>query len=619
MSGLETVNPWSSRQPPPSQLAQSSLQDEDGLSMEARQLSEQQTLEFDRIGSSRSDRNASSNQHKEDTGESSAIHGADAQQKSQGCQKLLTLCLRVCKPCLTEFNPLPQHASRCDRLKYAFMCPPHGCVSQWMLLLLTVTLTWAVLWSVTGAAALPGGNLFALFVLVVACKVGGALVELIKLPALLGMLIVGFLLRNIPVINVAEDINPEWSSSLRAMALVIILLQAGIGLDAGALKRLSIVCVRLCCLPCIAEACTAAVVSHFLLGFPWPWGFMLGFVLGAVTPAVIVPSLLALQSKGYGVRQGIPTLVIAAASCDDVLAIGAFGVILGAAFATGNLVYSIFRGPLELLMGVLYGGLAGLLLWFLPDSNQTWLTRKRFLLLIYGGTFAIFGSGAAHFPGAGALGCLTMAFIAGHRWKAEKEAIDQMLSYVWILFEPLLFGLIGAEVAISYLDPATVGLGLVTLLIGLFVRMVISGLAVTRAGLTLKEKCFISLAWLPKATVQAAIGSVALDTARERGAGEEFETYGIQLLTVAVLSILITAPLGAIAISLTGPLLLRRDPMTAGGDGNRLRDDVQSAVCRDEEASHPRYEETRREDASAPPQEEQNVLLEEERRDENAI
>ena len=91
-----------------------------------------------------------------------------------------------------------------------------------------------------------------------------------------GMLIVGFILRNVPIINVAEDIYPTWSSSLRALALVVILLQAGIGLDAAALKRLSIVCVRLCCMPCIAEACTAAVASHYLLGFPWPWGFMLG-------------------------------------------------------------------------------------------------------------------------------------------------------------------------------------------------------------------------------------------------------------------------------------------------------------------------------------------------------
>ena len=88
-------------------------------------------------------------------------------------------------------------------------------------------------------------------------------------------------------------------------------------------------------MPCIAEACTVGLVSHFLLGFPWLWGFMLGFVLGAVTPAVIVPTLLSLQEKGYGVTKGIPTLIIAAASADDVLAISAFGVVLGAAFATG--------------------------------------------------------------------------------------------------------------------------------------------------------------------------------------------------------------------------------------------------------------------------------------------
>ncbi|XP_041485544.1 sodium/hydrogen exchanger 9B2-like isoform X2 [Lytechinus variegatus] len=591
----ETINPWSNRHPSPAQAC-----NEDGLSPHDVLVSQQRTLEFDAVGSNPGDQ----------------LRGKESgdakQEKSEGCPaRCSSCCLQLCRPCLVDFHPLPSEPTRCQRFRYFLMCPPHGDLARWLTILLLVVLTWVVLWAVTGSEALPGGNLFALFILVVACKAGGLAIEVIKLPALLGMLIVGFMLRNIPVINVASDIHPSWSSSLRDMALVIILLQAGIGLDASALKRLSMVCVRLCCMPCIAEACTAAIVSHFLLGFPWPWGFMLGFVLGAVTPAVIVPSLLGLQARGYGVRQGIPTLVIAAASCDDVLAIGAFGVILGIAFAKGDIIYSIFRGPLELIMGVTFGCLAGLLLWYIPDQNQTWLSKKRFILLVYGGIFAVFGSGAAHYPGAGALGCLTMAFIAGHRWKEGKEAVDKLLSYLWLLFEPLLFGLIGAEVSISYLDPATVGLGFATLIIGLCVRMIVSALAVTRAGLTWKEKLFISLAWLPKATVQAAIGSVALDTARDRGNEEELEIYGIQLLTVAVLSILFTAPLGAVLISLTGPRLLRCAPPT---QANPTRD-----IPEAEEETQPRYEPTRGGSCREEPPRENNVLLEQGAVGENSV
>nr|XP_054773082.1 sodium/hydrogen exchanger 9B2-like [Lytechinus pictus] len=590
----ETINPWSNRRPSPAQVC-----NKDGLSPHDVLVSQQRTLEFDAVGGNPNDQ-----QRGKESGDAK-------QEKSEGCPaRCSSCCHQLCRPCLVDFHPLPSQPTRCQRFRYFLMCPPHGDLARWLTILLLVVLTWVVLWAVTGSEALPGGNLFALFILVVSCKAGGLAVEVIKLPALLGMLIVGFMLRNIPVINVASDIYPSWSSSLRDMALVIILLQAGIGLDASALKRLSMVCIRLCCMPCIAEACTAAIVSHFLLGFPWPWGFMLGFVLGAVTPAVIVPSLLGLQARGYGVRQGIPTLVIAAASCDDVLAIGAFGVILGIAFAKGDIIYSIFRGPLELVMGVTFGCSAGLLLWYIPDQNQTWLSKKRFILLVFGGIFSVFGSGAAHYPGAGALGCLTMAFIAGHRWKDGKEGVNRLLSYLWLLFEPLLFGLIGAEVSISYLDPATVGLGFATLIIGLCVRMIVSALAVTGAGLTWKEKLFVSLAWLPKATVQAAIGSVALDTARDRGNEEELEIYGIQLLTVAVLSILFTAPLGAILISLTGPRLLRCAPPT---QPNPTRDIPEA------EETQPRYEPTRGGSCREEPPRENNVLLEQRTVAENSV
>ncbi|XP_038060272.1 sodium/hydrogen exchanger 9B2-like [Patiria miniata] len=479
-------------------------------------------------------------------------------------------CKAVLRPCMAQYNPLPDNPSLCVRLKHALLCPPHGRMSRDLTLVLLVFLSWGVVWGATGDAALPGGTFFALYVLTICCILGGFLVKLVRLPPLLGMLIVGFILRNVPRINIAVDIDKEWSSGLRSVALVVILMQAGLGLDAKALRSLSMVCVRLCFLPCLVEACVAGVVSHFLLGLPWVWGFMLGFVLGAVTPAVIVPSLLSLQKRGYGIDKGIPTLVIAAASCDDVLAISAFGVILGAAFATGDLVYNILRGPLELVVGVAFGCLGGVVLWYLPDRFQNAFVLRRTVLLFGGGLFAVFGSAAVKFSGAGALGCLTMAFVAGHGWKKNKEPIVKNIDLLWIIFEPLLFGLIGAEVAIETVQPATIGLGLATLFIGLAARLLASFLAVCRAKMNLKEKLFIALAWLPKATVQAAIGPVALDTAIKHGSGEYIE-LGTQLLTVAVLSILVTAPLGAIAIALAGPRLLSKSINEKPRDNNNRR------------------------------------------------
>ncbi|XP_071953429.1 sodium/hydrogen exchanger 9B2-like [Antedon mediterranea] len=482
--------------------------------------------------------------------------------KSNGCCSNCKQSYMVAfKPWMSKYYKHRQNPTIMQRLKYAMMCPPHGTFSNLLLCVLLLGVSWGMLWAITGEEALPGGNLFGLFLLVVLCQLGGVLIQLIKLPELLGMLIVGFLLGNVPAINFAEDIYPEWSSSLRSMALVVILIRAGLGLDADALRRLSCVCVRLCCMPCVAEAVTVGITANLLLGFPWVWGFMLGFVLGAVTPAVIVPTLLSLQDRGYGVTKGIPTLVIAAASCDDVLAISVFGVLLGSAFSTGNLLYSIFRGPLELIIGVSVGVLSGVILWYIPNQNQVKVSFMRFLLLFCTGLFYIFGSNVAELSGAGALGCLTMAFVAGYGWKPNKEPIEKLMEFMWIIFQPLLFGLIGAEVKLSYLEPSSIGLGLAVVFTGLTARILVSILAVSGAGLTIKEKVFVAIAWLPKATVQAAIGSVALDTARERGAEEHLEDLGRQILTIAVLVILLTAPIGAILIMLTGPKLLQSNAL----------------------------------------------------------
>lgn len=144
------------------------------------------------------------------------------------------------------------------------------------------------------------------------------------LPPLLGMLLAGFLLRNIPVISDNVQIRHKWSSSLRSIALSVILVRAGLGLDSKALKKLKGVCVRLSMDPCLVEACTSALLVHFLMGLPWQWAFILGFVLGAVFPAVVVPSMLLLQGGGYGVEKGVPTLLMAAGSFDDILAITGF-------------------------------------------------------------------------------------------------------------------------------------------------------------------------------------------------------------------------------------------------------------------------------------------------------
>ncbi|XP_016079087.1 PREDICTED: mitochondrial sodium/hydrogen exchanger 9B2 isoform X1 [Miniopterus natalensis] len=457
----------------------------------------------------------------------------------------------------------PTKSSPLQRLRQTFACPPHGLLARVITNVTMVVLLWAVVWSITGSECLPGGNLFGIIILFYCAIIGGKLLGLIKLPTLpplpplLGMLLAGFLLRNIPVVSDNVQIKHKWSSTLRSIALSIILIRAGLGLDSKALKKLKGICMRLSMGPCLVEACTSALLAHFLMGLPWQWAFILGFVVGAVSPAVVVPSMLLLQEGGYGVEKGIPTLLMAAGSFDDILAITGFNTCLGMAFSTGSTVFNVFRGVLEVVIGVATGSLLGFFIQYFPSSDQSKLVWKRAFLVLGLSVLAVFSSMYFGFPGSGGLCTLVMAFLAGLGWTNKKAEVEKIIAVAWSVFQPLLFGLIGAEVSVASLRPETVGLCVATLGTAVLIRILTTFLMVCFAGFNIKEKIFISFAWLPKATVQAAIGSVALDTAKSHEE-KQLEEYGMDVLTVAFLAILITAPIGSLLIGLLGPRLLQK-------------------------------------------------------------
>ncbi|KAJ8318807.1 hypothetical protein KUTeg_003898 [Tegillarca granosa] len=309
-----------------------------------------------------------------ETGSASiVIQQEDGVKTPKKCQKLRLFCHRLCKPVRTKYNPLPENASCLQRFKHALMCPPFGNLAGYINFFCLAAFIWMVLISVTEEGALPGGNFFSLFVLFFAAVSCGYLISFLRLPPLLGMLLAGALLRNVPVVKIVGDsIDKNWSGDLRAIALTVILIRAGLGLDPKALKKLSFTVLRLAFAPCLVECCAEAVAAHLLLGFPWPFAFLLGFVLAAVSPAVVVPSLLGLSDRGYGLNKGIPTLVIAAASVDDVLAITGFGIVLGIAFAGKGdpLAWAILKGPVEAVIGIIYGIVVGMFLWYIPSKDN---------------------------------------------------------------------------------------------------------------------------------------------------------------------------------------------------------------------------------------------------------
>ncbi|XP_049741567.1 sodium/hydrogen exchanger 9B2-like isoform X2 [Elephas maximus indicus] len=471
----------------------------------------------------------------------------------------------------SEKNPqeTPTASNHLQRLRQAFAYLSHGFLDRVVTNVVMVVLLWMVVWSVISDGILLGGNQFEIIILFFCAFIGGQLFRLIKLPTLpplpplLGMLLAGCLIRNIPVVSDNVQIEHKWSSILRSVALSISLVHASLEVDSQALKRLKGVCMRLSMGPCLVEACASALLAHFLMGLPWRWGFLLGFVLGAVSPAVVVPSMLRLQEEGYGVKTGAPTLLMAAGSFDDLLAITGFNMCLFIAFSTDSTIVNVLGGVLQVVIGVATGSLLGFFIHSLSSAQGTLVWMKAFLVLGSSGLL-IFSSVYFGFPGSGELLCvLVMAFLPGTGWTRKKAEVEKIIAVAWDIFQPLLFGLFGAEVSIASLKPETVGLCVATLGLAVLIRILTVFLMVCFADFNTKEKIFISFAWLPKATVQAAIGSVALDTARSHG-DTQLEEYGIAVLTVAFLAILITAPIGSLLIGLLGPRLLQKDEKVQG-------------------------------------------------------
>lgn len=427
-------------------------------------------------------------------------------------------------------------------------------------------LVYASLFLIFGDPMLPGGEGFALGVLYATALVFGWIVSLTTMPGLIGMLVAGLVLRNLPGEPI-DGLKSSWSSVLRDVALAIILLRGGIGLDLRQLKRLGISVVALTLCPQLVEAVTAAGLSIALFGLDWLWGLLGGFILGAVSPAVIVPLMLHLQGQGYGKKKGVPTMILAAAGLDDAVAITLIGVILGAIFQSGGVASKIIQGPVEVAVGILSGVALGFL------SKPLVHAKKRHRIAIVPlVSIAIFLL-ARHFKysGAGALFCMSYgAFFAFFcPVDAFVAEVDAFLKIVWKHYQPLLFSLVGAALDFSQVSGSDVGLSIVIILVAAVARSGVAFLSIYYSGLTIAERLFVAIAWLPKATVQAVMGPLPLDQAEQYG-DEEDEEYGLKVLTLAVMAILITAPIGAIGIQLSAPCLLEKD--TTGDQKSMARD-----------------------------------------------
>lgn len=381
---------------------------------------------------------------------------------------------------------------------------------------------------------------------------GDWLFKKFRVPGLIGMLLVGVLIGPYFLSWLSDDII-NISVDLRMIALIVILLRAGFEMSKETLNKVGKTALRLSFIPATFEAGAVCFFAPRLLGITYMESAMLGFILGAVSPAVVVPLMMRFIKEKKGTGKGIPTLVLAGASLDDVYTITVYTVLVGV--YTGyrvNIVRKLLEIPLSICLSMAIGLGVGYLLhrlfkYFTPRATKQTLTVLGVSILL---------TQLEHWiPVASLLAVISIGFIILEKEEAMAHRISAKLAKIWVFAEILLFVLLGAQVNIAIaLKMGLTGAFLICL--GLIFRSVGTYLCVMGSDLNFKERMFVVISYLPKATVQAAMGAAPLAAMKfagmDTGPGEV-------ILAMAVLSILLTAPLGASAIFIAGERFLEKD------------------------------------------------------------
>jgi len=377
--------------------------------------------------------------------------------------------------------------------------------------------------------------------------IGNLVFTKVKLPGLLGMLIVGIIIGPYSL-NLLDQSVLSISKDLRTIALIIILLRAGLGINRNELKKVGKTALSMSFIPGVFEGLTIIFLSMWLLHLDFIRSGMLGFIIAAVSPAVVVPLMLKLIDEKVGMKKGIPVLVLSAASLDDVFAITFFTSFMGFyANKNFNIGIQLLNIPVSIILGISLGLIIGIILitifkkYHIRDSKKVILILSIAILMV-----SLERALEQTIMIASLLGVMALGFVITEIKPVLGTRLSSKFGKIWLLSELFLFVLVGAEVNIKVaLSAGLVGLAIISL--GLIARSLGVLLSTIRSGLNIKEKVFVVVSYFPKATVQAAIGGYPLS---------QGVPGGELILAIAVLSIIVTAPIGAILINLLAPKLL---------------------------------------------------------------
>lgn len=383
----------------------------------------------------------------------------------------------------------------------------------------------------------------------------GAICQRLKLPRIIGMLITGIILGPY-VLDFLDPSILSISSDLRKMALIIILIKAGLSLNLNDLKKVGRPAILMSFVPASCEILAYTLFAPMLLGVSRIEAALMGAVLSAVSPAVVVPRMVQLIENKYGTKQAIPQMILAGASCDDIFVIVLFTTFLGMAQGGHANLMDFMNIPVSIILGILLGAITGYLLYLFFETSYArkhYVRNSMKVIIILGISFlliAIEGWLEDRISISGLLAVTSMAVVLKMKSSAfVSKRLSEKFGKLWLAAEVILFVLVGAAVDIRYTLEAGLS-AVIMIVLALLIRSF--GVLICTAGtrLTRKERLFCVISYLPKATVQAAIGSVPL------AAGLP---CGKIILSVAVMGIVITAPLGAFGIDMSYKKLLQRE------------------------------------------------------------
>lgn len=369
-----------------------------------------------------------------------------------------------------------------------------------------------------------------------------------KLPGILGMLLTGIILGPF-VLNLISQEVLDISSELRQIALIVILARAGLSLNISDLRKVGRPAILMCFVPATFELIGVALLAPLIFNISYIEALIMGAVLAAVSPAVIVPRMLKVMESGYGKEKSIPQIILAGASVDDIFVIVLFSAFIEMYGGKTFNVLSLLSVPISIILGLAVGVVVGfLLVWIFKKFEMSDTIRVLIVLSTAFLLVTLEGALKSHIPMSGLLGVMALGAIILKKNNILADSLSSKFSKVWIGAEVLLFVLVGVAVDVRYMAAAGI-MAVVFILSVLVFRLFGVYLCLLKTKLNKKEKIFCMISYLPKATVQAAIGAVPLAQGVEAGK---------TILTIAVLAIIITAPIGAIGVDRTYKKLLEK-------------------------------------------------------------